>query len=161
MRKETKMLIGALAILLVSMPLIVGVMATEETSENSGNRIRQWILLRLQQVKRQFNAFIRFFRGAESTVITGTVTARSNNILIVTDNDGNRFNIVLPGRWNIDQSIVPLGETDQYLYGEVTVKTLSRTATNDNGVAITVLVAFEITANDGTLYAVQPYNING
>ena len=115
MRKESKMLIGALAVLLVAMPLIVGVMATEDTSNPSGNKIRQWFALRLQQMKRQFNAIIRFFRGAENTLITGTVSARDGNILIVTDAEGNRFNIVLPRRWNIDQSIVPLGDIDQYL----------------------------------------------
>jgi hypothetical protein len=155
------MLIGALAVLLIAMPLVVGVMATEEPTENSGNRIRQWILLRMQQMKRQFNAFIRFFKGAESTVITGTVTARSNNILIVTDGDSNRYNILLPRKWNVDQSIVPLSEIDQYLSGEVTVKTLSRTTTNDKGVTISVLIAHEITSNGVTLYSVQPYNING
>jgi len=158
MRTDSKMLIGALAVLLVTMPLIVGVMATEDQSNTSGNQIRQWIALRLQQIRLRF---AWFFKGAENTVITGTVTALSNNILIVTDSSGNRFNIVLPGRWNIDQQIVPLSDIDQYLSGEISVKTLSRTATNEKGVTVTMLIANEITANGKTLYAVLPYNIKG
>jgi len=158
MRTESKMLMGALAVLLITMPLIVGVMATEDQSNPYGNKILQWIALRLQQM-RMWIAW--FFKGAENTVITGTVTARSNNILIVTDSSGNRFNIVLPGRWNIDQQIVPLSDIDQYLSGEVSVKTLSRTATNEKGVTVTMLIAYEITANGKTLYAVLPYNIKG
>jgi hypothetical protein len=140
------------------MPLIVGVIAAEDESNPSGNKMKQWFAIRLQYIK----AWIAwFFKGAENTVITGTVTARSNNVLIVTDASGNRFNIVLPGRWNVDQQIVSLNDIDQYLNGQVTVKALSRMATNDNGVTVTYLIANEIAANGKTLYAVVTYNIKG
>jgi len=158
MKKEYKMLICALTVLLVTMPLIVGVTATEDESNPSGNKIRQWFALRLQQMK---SRIAWFFKSAENTVITGTVTARSGNILIVTGAGGDRFNIVLPGRWNIDRQIVPLSDIDQYLSGEVTVKALSRTATNEKGITVTTLIAHEITANGITLYAVLTYNIKG
>lgn len=155
MNKESKILMVALAVLLVTSPLIVGAMATEDES-NPSYKVRQWIMLRLQQIRLRI---AWFFKGAENAMVTGTVTARSNNILIVTDSSGNRINIVLPWRWNINQQIVLLNDIDQYLTGEVTVKTLSRTATNEKGVTVTMLIAYEITADGKTLYAVLPYNI--
>jgi len=161
MKKEHKMLIGALAVLLVTIPLIVGVMATEDESDPSGNNIRQWFAMRLQLMKRRFYAIVWFFKGAENTVVTGAVTSRSDNILIVTSANGDRFNIVLPRCWNIDQQIVPLSGIDQYLSGEVTVKVLSRITTNENGVTVTILIAHEIASNGIALYAVLPYNIKG
>lgn len=156
MKKESKILIGVLALLLVTMPLVVSVMADENSPDPSGNKIRQWLALRLQQMK---SWIAWFFKGAENTVITGTVTARSNNILIVTDAEGNRFNIVLPGRWNVDQQVVTLSDIDQYLSGQVTIKALNRAATNEKGVTFAYITAYEISANGKTLYAVQPYNI--
>jgi hypothetical protein len=153
--------LGIFTVLLVATPLIASVMATEDVPNSTDTQLRHWFVVRLQQIKSRLNSFGRFFRGSEKTVITGTVTARSENIIIVTEVDGDRYNIVLPRRWNIDQQIVELEDIDPYLSDEVTVKTLSRRVTNENEVTVTMLIAYEIITDGSTLFAVLPYNING
>lgn len=163
-KKENKMLIGVLAVLLVTLPVMsfMAVNANDQELNESDNLLRTNIRLRIRHQRKQ--RLVWFFKGAEKFTITGTVTARDRNILILTDGNGDRFNIVLPGRWNVDTDVVSLNQIfEEYVSIDetVTLEVLKRTVTNENGVTVTTIFCYEITTNSNTLYAVLLVNIDG
>ena len=167
MKKESKILIGVLAALLVVIPLMSLVMAVDvngQEPDESDNLLRARIRLEEYNLQRQ-RCVIWFFKDAEKDTITGTITAHDRSILIVTDAAGNRFNIILPRRWNIGSDVVSLDQLFDEGYisiGEtVTLDALKRTDTNENGVTVTTIFCYEITTNSHNLYAVLPVNIDG
>ncbi len=173
MRKETKILIGIMAVLILALPLMSNVMAAEDNGQQSdessdapqGNLRRLLAARMLQQGRRKW--LIWFFKGAEKEIVSGTVTARHRNILILTDGDGKRYNIVLPVNWNIGSEIISLNEMFEEGYvsigDEVTLEVLKRTVENENEVTLTIFLAYEIKNEDTSdvFYAVLPVNIEG
>ncbi len=165
MEKKSKILIGLVAVLLVVLPLASSVMAANASNQEPDESISldcERIRVEVQNLQRQ-RRIIWFFRDAEKDTITGTVTARDRNILIVIDSNGDRFNIVLPRQWNIGSEVVTLNQVLDEAYvsiGEtVTFDVLKRTVTNENDVTVTIIFCYEITTNDYNLYAVLPVNI--
>ena len=173
MRKETKILIGIMAVLILALPLMSNVIAAEDNGQQSdessdapqGNLQRLLAARMLQQGRRKW--LIWFFKGAEKDTVSGTVTARHRNILILTDGADKRYNIVLPVNWNIDSEVIPLNEMFEEGYvsigDEVTLEVLKRTVENENEVALTIFVGYEIMNEDtgDVFYAVLPVNIEG
>jgi len=164
MKKESKMLIGVMAVFLVAVSLVgsgLAVNAYGQESDESNNipRERKNLVVRNRRI-------IWFFKGAVKDTITGTVVAHDRNILIVEDSEGDRFNIVLPRRWNIDSQVISLIQMfDEYVSIDdtVTLTVLMRTATNENDVTVTIIFGYEIEdiTNGNSLYAVLPINIDG
>ena len=156
-------MIGLVAVLLVALPLISSALAVDVNSQEldesnlCGERVRACIRQRQWRI-------IWFFKGAEKDSIEGTVIARDRNILIVTDDQDNRFNIILPGRWNIGSDVVTLNQVFDEGYisiGEtVTLEVLKRTVTNENRVSLTIIFGYEITTTEYNIYVVLPININ-
>ena len=173
MKTKTKVLIGVVVALVVALPLISSAIAEQDYGEENNtpdvafeDRLRQFIMSRLSQQKRNPN-LVWFFKGAETVVVEGGVTAYHNNILIVTEGEGERLNIVLPGVWNIDSDIVRLQQIYEEelvsIGDEITVKALKRTVTNENGVTVNMIFGYEINdlSNGNHLYTVLPVNIEG
>ena len=164
MKKESKMLIGVMAVFFVAVSVIgsgLAVNAYGQESDESNNvpRERTNLVTRNQRI-------IWFFKGAVKDTITGTIVAQDRNILIVEDGEGDRFNIVLPRRWNIDSQVISLIQMfDEYVSIDdtVTLTVLTRTATNENDVTVTIIFGYEIEniINGNSLYAVLPINIDG
>lgn len=173
MRKETKIFVGIMAVLILALPLMSSVIAAEdnggqsdESSDAPQGNIRRLIVARmLQQGRRRW--LIWFFKGAEKDTVSGTVTARHRNILILTDGDGKRYNIVLPVNWNIGSEVISLNEMFEEGYvnidDEVTLEVLKRTVENENELTLTIFVGYEIENEDtgDVFYAVLPVNIEG
>lgn len=173
MRTKTKILTGVVVALVVALPLISSAIAEQDYGEENNapnaafeDRLRQFVVSRLSQQKRNPN-LVWFFKGAEVVVVEGGVTAYHNNILVLTADEEERLNIVLPGVWNIDSDIVRLQQIYEEelvsIGDEITVKALKRTVTNENGVTVTVIFGYEINdlSNSNHLYAVLPVNIEG
>ena len=171
MKKESKILIGVIAALLVALPLMAGVTAAaaddgqefEESNDSPEQRLRRIIVARNQQKRRRA---IWFFRGAVKVTVTGTVEQRDGNIMIVaTDVEGDMINIVLPRRWlakSDNSKVISLQQMfdEEYVKigDEVTLKVLKRTVTNENEeVTVTAIFGYEIPSH--SLYAILPYNI--
>ena len=173
MRKENKILIGIMAMLILALPLMSNVIATEDNGQQSdesgdalqGNLRRLFAARMLQQGRRKW--LIWFFKGAEKDTVSGTVTTRHRNILILTDGDGKRYNIVLPVNWNVGSEAISLNEMFEEGYvnidDEVTLQALKRTVENENEVTLTIFLAYEIKNEDTSdvFYAVLPVNIEG
>jgi len=171
-KKESKILIGVMAMLLVALPLIGGVMATDDytqesdesnlVADDSEQKIRRFsVLCKLRQEKQR--RVIWFFKGAEKDTITGTITARDRNVIIVTNGE-DRFNVVVARRWNVDSEVVSLQQMfdEGYIPNEtVTLTVLKRAVTNENDVTVTIIFGYEITTSSNHLYAVLPFNIEG
>ena len=161
-----------MAVLIVAFPLMSGVMAADDTTQESdesddspqGRLLRFLAASNLQQGKRR--TLIWFFKGAEKDTVSGIVTARHRNILILTDGD-ERYNIVLPVHWNIDSEVISLNEMFEEGYVEigddVNLEVLKRAVENENEVSLTAIFGYEIeNENAGdVLYAVLPVNIDG
>ena len=172
MRKETKIFIGIMAVLILTLPLMSNVIAAEDNGEQSdessdalqGNLRRLLAARMLRQGRRKW--LIWFFKGGEKDTVLGTVTARHRNILILTDGDGKRYNVVLPVNWNIGSEVISLNEMLEEGYvnidDEVTLQALKRTVENENEVTLTIFLAFEIKNEDSDVfYAVLPVNMEG
>jgi len=164
MRKSSKILIGALAVLIVALPLMSAVVAAEDngqeptdTDRQLRQRINRFLVERRLQQKQRL--LIWFFKGAEkATLEDATIEAKSGNIAIVKV-DEQSLNVVMPLRWydETGKKVVPLETVlDEIGSYEVTLEVLKRTVTNDKGVSVTAYFCYEI---DG-YRAVLPFNID-
>jgi len=119
----------------------------------------------MQQNRRRW--FIWFFKGAEKDTVSGTVIVRHSHILILTDDDDERYNIVLPVQWNIGSEVISLNEMFEEGYvnigDEVTLDVLERTVENENEVTLTIFFGYEIKNEEAgdMFYAVMLVNIEG
>jgi len=169
-KKESKMLIGAIAVLLVSLPVISSVIAdndvqSDELNNEGGERFRRLLAaLKLQQERRRLA--IWFFKGAAKDTVTGTVIATHRNILML-QADEEVLNIIMPRYWLAPESshVISLeeifGEEGYAPAGtEVTLSVLERTAENEQGVSVTIIFAYLITVDSDSFHAVLPFNID-
>ena len=173
MRKEIKILIGIMAVLILALPLMSTAMAAEvngEEPDESGDAPQgslRRLLAALNMQQGRWKRFIWFFKGAEKDTLSGTVTARHRNILILTDGNGERYNVVLPANWNVGSEVISLNEMFEEGYvnigDEVTLEVLKRTVENENEVTLTIFFGYEIENEDTghIFYAVLPVNIEG
>jgi hypothetical protein len=174
MGKESKILIGIMAVLILALPLMSCVMATEDngpepdgSDDFSEEKAKRFLAAAYKLHQGRLRSLIWFFRGAEKDMISGTVTARHRNILIVTVDDGERYNIVLPMQWNLGSEVISLDEMFEEghvgLGDDVTLKVLKKTVENENEVALTAIFGYEIedVTTGSILYAVLPFNIDG
>ena len=104
-----------------------------------------------------------FFREASGVTVEGSVAAYFRNMLIL-NLDGESINIVLPPVWRVNSEVMNVSTLFEEGYievgDEVLVKAVQRKATNENGLSIVILLAYEIESQNGyTLYAVLPFNI--
>lgn len=172
--KESKILIGIMAVLILALPLMSGVMAAEgnglepdEADDFSEEEAKRFLAAAYKMHQGRLRSLIWFFRGAEKDKISGTVTARHRNILIVTVDDVERYNIVLPIQWNFGFEVISLNEMfeEEYLGlgDDVTLMTLKKTVENEKEVALTAVFGCEIenVTTGSILYAVLPFNIDG
>lgn len=162
MKKESKILIGFIAVLLIALPLMGSVIAVDVDGQESNETYN--LLGERVELKGRNQRIVWFFKDAEKDIIAGTITARDRNILIVTDGDGERLNIVMSRRWNMGQDVVSLNQMfeDGYVsIGEtVSLDVLKRTFKNGNDVTATIIFCYEISTGSNNLYAVLPFNIN-
>ncbi len=170
MKTQTKVIIGAIIALSIALPLMSIIMVYSDQGETGNSsyspeeRARQFILRQASQHWRPRIA-IWFFKDAETVTVEGTVVAHGGHMLIVTTNEGERLNIVLPGAWNVDSEVIRLLELCEEGYisvgDEVTVEALEKTVTNQNGVTVTGIFGYEMVdeTNGNHLYAVLPFNI--
>ena len=168
MKTKTKVLIGTLMVLVLAVPLITVVLAEEgngtpDQGQNRTLKNRFMQFMRNRQIQEQRLMRARaFFGKAEPTTVEGTVVAYHGNILIVNTENG-RLNVQLPQVWNLDTEIVNVQQLcEEYLTSgtQVSIKALQTQVTNDNGVTVTIIQAYVVTAGENTFYPVLPFNIS-
>jgi len=169
MQKKTKLIVGVTLVLLIALPFTAITVAEVYGQQVNGSNVaegenaQRLLLLQLQQRKPFLMGW--FLKEAEKSTVTGTIIAHAGRIIVVRDSQGERLNIVLAVRWNIDSNNLPIKQvfSEGYLSvgDEVTLNALKRTATNTKGVTITIIFGYEILnkANNNHLYAIQPLNI--
>lgn len=174
MDRKSKILIGFMVVIFVALPLISNslVYGQESDENNLSARLRmiqmQLEMKRLQLAEQKFQQekqrqTTQFYRNSVKTTITGTITAMDRNILIITDSDENRINVVLHGRWNIGLDVLSLPEvfaTGYISTGDiVSIKVLKKSVTNENDVTVASIFGYEVEVNGQILYAFLPINI--
>jgi len=169
MQKHTKMVLCTTILLLLELPFmataVIDVYGKEVNGSNAVDKEKALRLLALQLQQRKPFLAGWFFKEAEKSTITGTIVAHSGSIMVVVDNKGVRFNVILSMRWNIGSNVLTLNQvfSEGYLSvgHEVTINALKRTATNSKGVTVTIIFGYEVLdkANNNHLYAIQPLNI--
>jgi nitrate reductase NapAB chaperone NapD len=177
METRSKILIGAVLALLVALPLMSTVLATSANgcTSNAGtstgsqeDKPKAECLERL--IKLQYpqyaNLIKDFLKNAKNVTIEGTVVTHAGKILVV-QTTSSRLNILLPPIWsvNTEDKVLNLTEVfNNYVKSgdTVTIKALERDFKNNNGVTISIIVAYEImdTTSNNHLYAILPFNIN-
>ena len=172
MQAKIKILLGVMVTLVVALPLISNAFAVEMYSENPDGEhnlsLREKIRLRLWLQHRRREVIKQFLKEAESLTIEGVVATHYGRILMV-DAEGERLNILIPELWSVDSEVINITEMFDGGYvnlgDSVTIDALQRSFTNEKGVSITVIVAYEIEIDNGGsgnhLYAVLPFNIEG
>jgi len=170
MKTQSKILFAAALALVIALPLMSVAMtySYEGETDDSGSphreRARQLLMQRVgQHWGPWFSSW--FFKEAEIVTVEGTVTAHARHVLVLTTDEDERLNIVLPGSWNVDSEVFGLPQIFEEGYisigDEVSIKALQRTVTNENEVTITAFLGYEIVdeTNGNHLYAVLPFNI--
>lgn len=168
MNTRTKSLIAATAVLIVAFSLMASVVFAANAEQNNSAKPQTDLkaVLAAQQLMKQRPLLAKkFFDNAMKETIIGAVTAKSGNILVVSAAGGQRFNIVLPNRWETSGTVIPLSQVfEKYLAigNGVTLKTLKSAVTNTNGVSVTFIYCYEImdTTSNVKFTSVTPYNIN-
>ncbi len=168
MNTKTKALIGVMIALMIAIPIVSYTMASSSsnflnntTTDNNSATTQEIQQLRIMIQGR--NGGIRFFRGAEKVTIEGTVDAYYKQTLMVQSGE-EKLNILLPVTWSVGSevyNVTRLFEQGILTSGQsISIQALQRTATNENGVTIKVILAYEIVAGENTIHAILPFNIS-
>ncbi len=163
MKSETKLTLGLLFATLLAAPMVASAMAADTSTQNTpGGQSRLALRQRLMRLRSFWSAC--FLKEAEPATLTGTVLQHFRNRLVLSTSD-QRLTVDLPLVWDNGTAIITLNQVYKEGYIQngdpVTIKALKRTATNEKGVTIVVLVGYEIAdlATGKHLTAVLPFNI--
>lgn len=102
---------------------------------------------------------LRFLKRAEPTEVNGEAIALVRNILVL-DVDGEPVRVLMPPKWTTMDGEVVEREVlvDSIKDQTITVKALQASFENPQGVTISLILGYEITAEED-FYAVLPFNI--
>ena len=168
MNTKTKALIGMMIALMAAIPIVSYTMAGPSStflndSANSDNSATTQEMEQSRTMIQERSRGARFFRGAEKVTVEGMVDAYYKQIIVVQSGE-EKLNILLPATWSVGSEIynvTQLFEQGILASGQnVSIQALQRTTTNENGVTIRVILAYEIAAGETNIHAILPFNIS-
>ena len=167
LNKNSKVLIGLAAVLVIALPLMSAFAAEDngqETielgrGEKGQEKLNRFLFAQNLPNLRQRRS-LWFLKGAEKAMFGDvTIVGMLRNILIVQHEEGY-LNFVMPDRWydQANEVIIDLEEMFTEIKGStLDLQVLKRTVTNESRVSLTIYFCYKING----YHAALPYNIDG